>query len=576
MICAVYARKSTDQSDVTDEARSIARQVESARAYAERKGWTIAPEHLYVDDGISGAIFGAGRPGLARLLNALFRRPPFQVLVMSEASRIGREAIETSYVLKRIIDSGVKVYLYLDDRERTLDTAMDSVMLSLTNFASQVERERARQRTADAMLRKARAGHVAGGKVYGYSNVDVPGPDGRRSHVARAVEPEQAAVVRRIFTDYAGGVGMVRIAKRLNAEGIAPPRARGWAPSAVREMLRRDLYRGIITWNRSAKDVRGGQKRQRSRDEREWIRREAPELALVSPELAAAVDVRLRSAVKAFPRGAHGTLTGGAVQAPGYASPYPLTNFARCVECGGPIGTISRSHGTGAKRWLARFYGCTTRDRRGPAICGNRTLLRHEVLDAAFLDAIRARLDAGLIRDAVARAITLRREREGATAQRRPAVERELLAVEQRIARLVDAITAGGPVEELLERLRAGRARKASLIDEQRALSVRRVDRGEETLLARLTGHAADLRRLLGVHVARTRQLLGAMLSGPVMRAPITEEGRRGYRFSGRLQLGGLLLGDRLETRDAVVAPTGSDGMTCWPEVDFEGVGLAA
>ena len=121
----------------------------------------------------------------------------------------------------------------------------------------------------------------------------------------------------------------------------------------------------------------------------------------------------------------------------------------------------------------------------------------------------------------------------------------------------MDAITAGGPVEELLERLRSERARKAALIEEQRALSVRLVAGGEETLLARLTGHAEDLRRLLGVHVARTRQLLGAMLAGPVAMTPITEEGRRGYRFSGRLQLGGLLLGDRLETRDAVVAPTG-------------------
>ena len=35
---------------------------------AERKGWTVSPEHIYSDDGISGAIFDAGRPGLARLV----------------------------------------------------------------------------------------------------------------------------------------------------------------------------------------------------------------------------------------------------------------------------------------------------------------------------------------------------------------------------------------------------------------------------------------------------------------------------------------------------------------------------
>ncbi len=129
------------------------------------------------------------------------------------------------------------------------------------------------------MVRKASAGHVAGGKVYGYINRDVAGPDGRRNHVVREVDAGQAAVVRRIFEWYVAGAGIGGIAKHLNAEGIAPPRARGWAPSAVREMLRRDLYRGVITWNRSARDVRGGVKRQRRREEREWIRREAPELA---------------------------------------------------------------------------------------------------------------------------------------------------------------------------------------------------------------------------------------------------------------------------------------------------------
>jgi DNA invertase Pin-like site-specific DNA recombinase len=96
---------------------------------------------------------------------------------MSEESRLGREAIETGCVLKQIMDAGVRVFFYLEDRERTLDTAMDKVMLSLTNFASKMVREKARQRTYDAMVRKARALHFTGGKVYGYDNVNVPSPD---------------------------------------------------------------------------------------------------------------------------------------------------------------------------------------------------------------------------------------------------------------------------------------------------------------------------------------------------------------------------------------------------------------
>ena len=68
-MCAIYARTSTEQNGVAEEARSVARQVEHARAFAEAKGWTVADEHLFVDDGISGAEF-ARRPGFLRLMNA--------------------------------------------------------------------------------------------------------------------------------------------------------------------------------------------------------------------------------------------------------------------------------------------------------------------------------------------------------------------------------------------------------------------------------------------------------------------------------------------------------------------------
>jgi DNA invertase Pin-like site-specific DNA recombinase len=92
------------------------------RAYAARKGWTVADAHIYTDDGVSGAEFGDQRPGLARLLNALKPRPPFQVLVMSEESRLGRESIEVAYALKTLTQAGVRVFLCLEDRERTIDS----------------------------------------------------------------------------------------------------------------------------------------------------------------------------------------------------------------------------------------------------------------------------------------------------------------------------------------------------------------------------------------------------------------------------------------------------------------------
>jgi DNA invertase Pin-like site-specific DNA recombinase len=121
MNAAISARKSTDQTGVSDDQKSVARQIENARASAVRRGCTAADLHVYVDDGISGAEF-TNRPGFLRLMNALRPRAPFQVLIMSEESRLGREAIETAYALKQLVTAGVRVFFYMDDRERTLDS----------------------------------------------------------------------------------------------------------------------------------------------------------------------------------------------------------------------------------------------------------------------------------------------------------------------------------------------------------------------------------------------------------------------------------------------------------------------
>jgi hypothetical protein len=41
MIAGIYARKSTDQTGVSDEQKSVARQIEHARLCASRKGWMV-------------------------------------------------------------------------------------------------------------------------------------------------------------------------------------------------------------------------------------------------------------------------------------------------------------------------------------------------------------------------------------------------------------------------------------------------------------------------------------------------------------------------------------------------------
>jgi hypothetical protein len=90
--------------------------------------------------------------------------------------------------------------------------------------------------------------------------------------------------VRRLFERYvAGDGGLATLAKELNGEGVPPPRGHrhGWAPSCVRAILHRDLYRGVVVWNKTRKRDDSGQRfkgRQPKRPASEIVTRPMPEL----------------------------------------------------------------------------------------------------------------------------------------------------------------------------------------------------------------------------------------------------------------------------------------------------------
>ena len=158
--------------------------------YAARKGWTVDDRFVFVDDGISGAEF-ANRPGFLRLMNALKPRAPFQVLIMSEESRLGREAIETAYALKQLVRRAFGCSSTSRTANGRSTPPPTRSCCRLTAFADELEREKARQRTYDAMLRKAKAGHVTGGYVFRLRNIEIVGATASaRTSSARSNRPK--------------------------------------------------------------------------------------------------------------------------------------------------------------------------------------------------------------------------------------------------------------------------------------------------------------------------------------------------------------------------------------------------
>src|SRR5260370_41177938 len=111
---------------------------------------------------------------------------------------------------------------YQGRRQGDLVTWVGTSREGMGVFASESSREGGPRHMVDSLKRKAHAGHVHGGKVFGYTNLRVAG------HAEYRIHPEQAPVVRRSCTEYAAGNGLREIAKLLSAGHLArPPPGKG-------------------------------------------------------------------------------------------------------------------------------------------------------------------------------------------------------------------------------------------------------------------------------------------------------------------------------------------------------------
>ena len=324
MNAAIYARRSNEQNGVAEEAKSVTRQIDNAKAFALKMGWSVADAHVFVDDGKSGAEFEA-RPGLQRLLAmALTRKPPFQRLVVSEQKSLGREMVETGYTIKRLAEVGIEVFEYVHGQSLTPRRAIDKILSNVQGFADEAHREATSERVHEAHTRLHSAGRVVGGRVFGYRNRTIYAGEDRdgnplRSHVEREINEEEAAVVRRIFRLYDSGYGLKLIAKALTAED-APcvqhdkkdglEQVRGWATSTVRAVLRRETYHGVVVWNKTRKKNSYGKLDVTDRPESEWIRTVNEDLRIIDEDLWNRVQSRRRAAESKAVRLESGRLSG--------------------------------------------------------------------------------------------------------------------------------------------------------------------------------------------------------------------------------------------------------------------------
>lgn len=530
MRAAIYCRRSTEQTG-GKKGESVGRQEQLAREFAETRGWTVARDHLFVDDGISGAEFER-RPGLTAL-RAAARRGEFRVVVVSEQKSLGREMIAVGSLLKELAENGVEVWSYMDQRSLTPRNALEKAMSSLRSFGDEAHREDTSRRNHEGATSKHARGHVVGGRVFGYRNVDVcDGVDEhgrpRRLYVDREIVPDQAATVVRIFEMYASGLGQRGIAIRLTAEGIAGPKPfarkdgtgldpyRGWAPSTVRAILGREDYRGVYVWNRSKKRDEYGKKDQRPRPESDWKRVEKPHWRIVSDELWNAVAERRKLVEEQAVRFKDGKLRGKICgRPPKGAVTNLLAGLAKCAVCGG--GLVVETYVHSKKKPRVPHYVCARRRASGEKACSNALRIPVEDMNEAVLTAI----EEHALRPEAVEAVVAATQRDVSAAVAR-SLEMELKEVERKIARLTDAIAAGGDLASLVGKLRELEARKVEIADEQAAARpVPMPPRCE------VEDRLAEWRELLRKNVQTARAVLDRVLNGRIVFEPMGA----GYEF---------------------------------------------
>ncbi len=205
-------------------------------------------------------------------------------------------------------------------------------------------------------------GLCTGGRCYGYDNVR------EDNAVRQQINEGEAVVVRRIFELAANNFSLKAIAKTLNAERVPSPRPRTgkqyatWCPTAIRAMLRRELYAGRIVWNRSrfVKQPGTNKRLRRDRPESEWSVTERPDLRIVDAALWDRVQARLSRLADLYAKPAHPGLIHRAA-----TSPYLMTGFLKCGSCGANLVIV-----TGRTMGAHPKYGCPQNFYRGTCTNG--------------------------------------------------------------------------------------------------------------------------------------------------------------------------------------------------------------
>lgn len=410
----IYARYSSAlQND-----RSIEDQVALCYQRAAREGWSIA--EVFADRATSGAagIDTDQRPGMAAMLARIARGGIDQVLAES-TDRIARHQGDSFAIRELLDEAGVRLFTLLDG-------TIDDINGTIKGLFDARFRKDLAARVKRGQRGSVEAGKATGGVAYGYRKVIKLDDKGDPIRGLREIDPEKAAIVKRIYREYARGDSPMSISARLNAESVKPPRGALWHPAAIAGsngfgILVNPIYAGVVVYGRTRVVLDPKTRTKRMKPGREApLRVDAPHLRIIPAELWDAVQDQL--AKRRSPRPERQR-----------RPKHILSGLGKCGVCHDGNWIMSR----------ANYWGCS-HAARGKA-CSNRRLIQTKDYEAMVLEGLKAQM---LAPEAVKAYVQeYHREHARLTAESgkaRGQLTRQLADAERKLANLVAAIADGG------------------------------------------------------------------------------------------------------------------------------------
>jgi site-specific DNA recombinase len=149
MKIALYVRVSTQRQAQT---QTIDQQLGMLREYSQAQGWPWYEEHIFRDDGYSGA--SLHRPGLDRLREQV-SRAAFDRVVMTAPDRLARNFVHQVLLIEELERGGCQVEFV--ERPMSQDPH-DQLLLQIRGAVAEYERSLIAERMRRGRLQKYQAG----------------------------------------------------------------------------------------------------------------------------------------------------------------------------------------------------------------------------------------------------------------------------------------------------------------------------------------------------------------------------------------------------------------------------------